>query len=139
MWNACGCSCTHWKPAAAAFSIRSAPSIPGAEAACTSTPDQIDRGAVHQLAVELLLALEVLVDERLRDPRSGGHVIDPDVLEAVLAEHLVGRVQDALAPLLGTQPPPWPLAPACTLIASNSHTVTGRASHACRQVQVAVP
>jgi hypothetical protein len=72
-------------------------------------PDQLARGAVHQLAIELLLALEVLVDERLRDPRSGGHVIDPDVLEAMLPEHVIGRVQDALPPLLSTQPPPWPL------------------------------
>ena len=104
-----GCSCTNWKPAAAAFSIRRAPSMPGAEAAATRTPEHLHRGAVHQLAVELLLAREVLVDERLRDARRGRDVVDADVLVAALAEDLVGGLEDALAPLLGAQPPARPL------------------------------
>ena len=45
MWNACGCSCTYWKPAAAAFSIRSAPSMPGC------------RRRRHEQAEHLLAAL----------------------------------------------------------------------------------
>ena len=37
--------------------------------------------------------------------RSGRHLVDPHVLVAVLAEHLVGSLEDALAPLLRAQPP----------------------------------
>ena len=79
--------------------------MPGAEAACDEPAEHLAGGAVHQLDVELLLAREVLVDERLRDARGGRDVVDAHVLVAALAEDLVGRLEDALAPLLRAQAP----------------------------------
>jgi hypothetical protein len=55
----------------------------------------------EHLAVQVALGSEVLVEHRLGDPGGLGHVVHRRGMEAVLAEHLEGDVEELLAPASG--------------------------------------
>ena len=59
-----------------AGSKRAAPLAPAADPASKTRAERVARGGVEQLQVQVLLAAEVLVDQRFRHAGRGGDVVE---------------------------------------------------------------
>jgi hypothetical protein len=57
----------------------------------------------HDLDVEVALAREVVVEQALRDPGRRRDVVDRDLVEGALAEHLDAERDELLAARIGAQ------------------------------------
>src|SRR5207248_1830092 len=69
-------------------------------------PAQLQRGFADDLDVELLLSLEVVIKQPLRDSRRGGHIVDGDVAVRAGGKQMDAELEELRAALVNLQPLP---------------------------------